>query len=145
MRAARFDTYVIIWYVLEYKHLRRTGCQPRQPVYPQPRVSSLQNSNRYNPGNRNRRNSPRFNNLIFSNRYKIGGSDDATSTVTLPALTREGSEQQESKGLSSSLTISTRNTRASRNHHNHHQINNLIFSTRNKLHSPFLRLLEGRS
>ena len=46
---------------------------PASPSTPQPRVSSLQNSNRYNPGNRNRRNSPDINNLIFSNRYKIGG------------------------------------------------------------------------
>ena len=57
------------------------------------------NSNRNNSGNRNRRNSPHFNNLIFSNRNKIGGSDDATSIVTL-------SDQRESKGLSSSLIIS---------------------------------------
>jgi len=88
---------------------------PTSPSTPQPRVSSLQNSNRNNPGNRNRRNSPDINNLIFFNRYKIGGyethgqphfhespvtdhesqgtgpSDDATSIVTL-------SDQRESKG-----------------------------------------------
>ena len=39
-------------------------------------ASSLEppESNRYNPGNRNRRNSPAINNINFSNRYKMGGS-----------------------------------------------------------------------
>ena len=93
-------------------------------------LPGAKNSNRYNPGNRNRRNSSDINDITFSNRYKTGGSDDATSIATL-------SGQGESKGPSSYLTISNRNNPGNRNRRNPPAINNLIFSNRNKTRGSF--------
>ena len=64
-------------------------------------LEPLVHSNRYNARNRNRHNSSAINDITFSNRYKLRGSDDATSIVTL-------SDQRELKGPSSSLMISNR-------------------------------------
>jgi hypothetical protein len=92
------------------------------------------NSNRYNSGNRNRPKSLAINYISFSNRYKIGGS---VAAISLAHPVEKSSSIQPP---ASRFQNSTRNTSASRNLSNLPAFNHLIFSTRNKKPSYFVRL-----